>query len=97
MPRRKPDVTSCQRYKDLTVAQAKAYWDRPGPGHTSRQRAKKGAEWQRSGGNVVMWDRDDNRTTFKCERGQIVGYVDYFEDLPHLTRHHRRAKRRRRR
>ena len=94
MPRRKSDLKACQPDKQLTVAQVKAYWDRPGPGHAHRQLVKKGAEWRRSGRNVIMYDRDGNRTTFKCEFGRITGYMDYVEDLPAITRARLRRKRR---
>lgn len=98
MPRKKKqDLRACQVSKGVTVAQAKAYFDRPGAGKKYREQTKKGAEWNQRGRNVVMWDRDDNRTTFKCEGGRITGYADYFEDLPHKTQAHRRALRRRRR
>jgi hypothetical protein len=100
MPRkRKPNLRACSTspWKNLTVEQVKTYFDRPGAGRAHRRLVAKGAEWKQSGRNVVMWDRDDNRTTFKCEGGEITGYMDYFEDLPHLTRSHRKSLRRRRR
>lgn len=89
-------VRTCDVREGVTVGQAKRFWDRPGPGQTSRRRVTKlGTDWEQRGRQVVMYDFDDNRTTFKCEGGRIQAYTDYAEDVPGLVRARRRAKRRR--
>jgi hypothetical protein len=93
--RRASKAERCSVRDGLTIADAKRYWNRPGPGHGSRQRTQRGADWERRGNKVAMFDRDDNRTTFTCEGGRIVARTDYVEDLPSLTRSRRRTKRRR--
>jgi hypothetical protein len=78
--RKKSHRHSCDRF---SVADAKRWWLRKGPGHAARVREAKGATWRQDGRNYVTLDRrphkhdtlsDERRTTIMCDAGRLAAY-----------------------
>lgn len=75
MPRRNT-IRSCSR--TVTVAQAKRYWQRSGPGakHRARYMSDPDAVWQTARGGVwFIAPKYLYGVEFVCDHGQIVGYA----------------------
>lgn len=69
-------IRSCRR--TVTVAQAKSYWNRSGPGSKFRKRymADRRGQWSTVGGRVqFVSPKYEHGVEFRCEGGRIVDYA----------------------